>query len=195
MSDKKNWMGTKPQVGKGDRPRPTKLKQFRENWDAIDWKKLKKVTTAAKIAFLVSCALATASCSTTSTKPRSTTYRQPTAMLARVTAYWAQGRGTDRNTHHHNGSWIGYRGLREGHCAVDPRRIPYGSQVILPDGEKLDAVDTGGAVKSRKAARLSGHTPEERAAVVVDKFFETRGDAIRWANTHPLFCVVQVILP
>jgi hypothetical protein len=84
--------------------------------------------------------------------------------------------------------------LRPGHCAVDPRRIPYGSKVTLPDGTLL-AVDTGSAVVSRKAARRSGRTTLERSAVVVDRFFETKRQALNWANRNPYFMLVRVSPP
>jgi hypothetical protein len=94
------------------------------------------------------------------------------SLLARVTVYWASGgRGSDRWSRQHICS-TGMR-LRAGHCAVDPRRIPYGSRVTLPDGPLL-AVDTGSAVISRKAARRSGRTRLERNALVIDRFFETK---------------------
>src|SRR4029077_8683070 len=58
-------------------------------------------------------------------------------LLARVTGYWrAEGCGRIA-------AWNGER-LRSGHCAVDPRKIPYGSKVIFPDAECI-AVDTGPA--------------------------------------------------
>src|SRR4051812_30990378 len=76
------------------------------------------------------------------------------SVLARVTVYWASGgKGSDPWTRRHICS-TGAR-LRVGHCAVDPRRIPYGSKITFPDGTFV-AVDTGSAVRSRKAARLSG---------------------------------------
>jgi hypothetical protein len=84
--------------------------------------------------------------------------------------------------------------LRPGHCAVDPRRIPYGSKVTLPDGALL-AVDTGSAVVSRKAARRSGRTAQERSAVVIDRFFETKQQALSWAKRNPYFMLVQVSPP
>jgi hypothetical protein len=84
--------------------------------------------------------------------------------------------------------------LRVGHCAVDPRRIPYGSKVVFPDGV-FTAVDTGGAVITRKAARRAGRTAIERNALVVDRFFETKRQALVWANAHPEFITVQVIPP
>jgi 3D (Asp-Asp-Asp) domain-containing protein len=102
------------------------------------------------------------------------------SMLARVTVYWAQ-----------NQSATGAR-LREGHCAVDPERIPYGSRVVFPDGP-CTAVDTGPAVVNRKAARLSGHTDAQRSAIVVDRYFETKSKAMAWANAHPHFMNVRVL--
>ena len=94
------------------------------------------------------------------------------SFLARVTVYWASGgRGSDGYTRRHKCA-TGVR-LRVGHCAVDPRRIPYGSKVVFPDGV-FTAVDTGGAVITRKAARRAGRTALERSALVIDRFFETK---------------------
>ena len=77
------------------------------------------------------------------------------SLLARVTVYWARGgHGTDRYTRQHK-SATGLH-LQQGHCAVDPKKIPYGSRVVLPDGSALSAVDTGSAVRNRKAARRLG---------------------------------------
>jgi hypothetical protein len=84
--------------------------------------------------------------------------------------------------------------LRAGHCAVDPRRIPYGSTVILPDATLL-AADTGSAVISRKAARRSGRTALERNALVIDRFFETKQQALSWATRNPYFMLVRVSPP
>jgi 3D (Asp-Asp-Asp) domain-containing protein len=115
------------------------------------------------------------------------------SLLARITVYWASGGGgSDRWTRRHICS-TGAR-LRAGHCAVDPRRIPYGSKVTLPDGPLL-AVDTGSAVVSRKAARRSGRTALERSALVIDRFFETKQQALSWANRTPYFMLVQVSPP
>src|SRR5213082_1342454 len=116
------------------------------------------------------------------------------SLLARVTVYWAQcGHGADQYTRQHK-SATGRR-LRQGHCAVDPKRIPYGSRVLLPDGTVLSAVDTGTAVRNRKAARRLGRTPNERSAIVIDKFFETKQQALTWANANPPFVNVKVIPP
>ena len=121
-------------------------------------------------------------------------YYRDDSLLARVTVYWARGgRGSDRYTQQHK-SASGLR-LRQGHCAVDPRKIPFGSKVVLPDGTTLNAVDTGTAVRNRKAARKGGRTPNERNAIVIDKFFETKHQALVWANSNPPFVNVKVIPP
>jgi 3D (Asp-Asp-Asp) domain-containing protein len=116
------------------------------------------------------------------------------SLLARVTVYWAHGgRGSDRYSRQHK-SATGQH-LQQGHCAVDPKKIPYGSRVILPDGSALRAVDTGTAVQDRKAARRAGRTTGERNAIVIDKFFETKQQALTWANSNPPFVNVKVIPP
>ena len=116
------------------------------------------------------------------------------SLLARVTVYWAGGgRGADRYTRQHK-SATGMR-LHVGHCAVDPKKIPYGSRVVLPDGTTLAAVDTGSAVQNRKAARRAGRSIDERNAIVIDKFFETKQQALAWANSNPPFVSVKVVPP
>jgi 3D (Asp-Asp-Asp) domain-containing protein len=121
-------------------------------------------------------------------------YKEPKPLLARVTVYWASGgKGSDRYTRKHKCA-TGLR-LRDGHCAVDPKQIPYGSHIILPDGTTLSAVDTGTAVRNRKAARLLGKTPTERNALVIDRFFESKNKALAWANSHPHFIPVRVLTP
>jgi 3D (Asp-Asp-Asp) domain-containing protein len=85
--------------------------------------------------------------------------------------------------------------LRTGHCAVDPKRIPYGSQIIFPDRSTLLAVDTGTAVRNRKAARKAGRTVYERNAIVVDRFFETKRQALTWTRQNPAFMTLRVVAP
>jgi 3D (Asp-Asp-Asp) domain-containing protein len=108
-------------------------------------------------------------------------------VLARVTSYW-----TDEGASGKYAS-TGAR-LRAGHCAVDPKRIPYGSKVVFPD-RACTAVDTGSAVVSRKAARLCGRTAGQLKAIVVDRFFETRREATAWSNAHPEFMTLLVVRP
>jgi 3D (Asp-Asp-Asp) domain-containing protein len=108
-------------------------------------------------------------------------------VLARVTAYWrAEGCGL-------RASWNGAR-LRDGHCAVDPKKIPFGSQVVFDDVACI-AVDTGPDVVSRKAARACGRNAAERSAIVIDRFFETKEKAIAWTSRHPQFVKVWIVPP
>lgn len=123
----------------------------------------------------------------------SPTFAREQSLLARVTVYWASGGGgSDAYTRAHKCS-TGAR-LRAGHCAVDSRKIVYGSKVVFPDATCV-AVDTGRDVVNRKAARRSGRTATERSALVIDRFFETKGQALRWAKIHPQFMTVRVLLP
>jgi 3D (Asp-Asp-Asp) domain-containing protein len=109
------------------------------------------------------------------------------SVLARITVYWhREGSGE-------HASWKGTR-LREGHCAVDPKRIPYGSKVIFPDAACV-AVDTGPDVVSRKAARSCRRRPAERKAIVIDRFFDSKRKALAWAKAHPHFMTVRILTP
>jgi len=108
---------------------------------------------------------------------------EPTA-LARVTVYWP-GEGSGKSA-----AWNGAR-LRDNHCAVDPKKIPYGSKISFGDAECM-AVDTGPGVVKRKAARSCGRTAAERNAIVIDRFFDTRQRALAWESAHPHFMMVRV---
>ena len=109
------------------------------------------------------------------------------AALARVTVYWP-GEGSGANA-----AWNGVR-LSEGHCAVNPKKIPYGSKVVFHDAECL-AVDSGPDVVNRKAARSCGRNAAERNAIVIDRFFDTKERALAWANANPHFMIVRVRAP
>jgi 3D (Asp-Asp-Asp) domain-containing protein len=113
----------------------------------------------------------------------SAAFAREESVLARVTSYWAS-----------EGSKFASTGgrLRPGHCAVDPKRIPYGSKVVFPDAV-CTAVDTGTAVISRKAARLCGRTASQLKAIVVDRFFETKLEADAWSNAHSEFMMLRVV--
>lgn len=107
--------------------------------------------------------------------------------LARITVYWhREGSGE-------HAAWNGTR-LREEHCAVDPKRIPYGSKVVFPDAECV-AVDSGPDVVNRKAARSCGHKAAERNAIVIDRFFGSKQKALAWAQTYPHFMTVRILTP
>ena len=105
--------------------------------------------------------------------------------LARVTVYWPGERSGA------NAAWNGVR-LRERHCAVDPKKIPYGSKVVFPDAACV-AVDSGPDVVYRKAARSCGWTVAERNAIVIDRFFDTKQKALSWAKAHPHFMTVRIL--
>jgi 3D (Asp-Asp-Asp) domain-containing protein len=107
--------------------------------------------------------------------------------LARITVYW-RGEGSGEHA-----SWNGER-LRESHCAVDPKEIPYGSKVAFPDATCL-AVDSGQDVVNRKAARSCGRNAAERNAIVIDRFFDTKQEALAWAKAHPHFMTVRIATP
>jgi 3D (Asp-Asp-Asp) domain-containing protein len=115
----------------------------------------------------------------------SAAFAREESILARVTCYWA-GEGPKYAS-------TGRR-LSAGHCAVDPKKIPYGSKVVFPD-LTCTAVDTGPAVVSRKAARSCGRTGSQLKAIVVDRFFETKQEAMAWTNAHPQFMTLQIIPP
>ncbi len=105
--------------------------------------------------------------------------------LARITAYWP---GEDYYTNRKM-SATGLR-LRTGCCAVDSSIIPYGSVVKIPDLGSYLAVDTGSAVISRRAARLAGHTFQERSAMVIDLFFASRQAGELFSREGPKFAMV-----
>lgn len=104
-------------------------------------------------------------------------FSQASTRLARVTAYWA-GEGD-----YYTRRCISATGVRlhDGHCAVDPNIIPYGSVVEIAGVGKFLAVDTGSAVVSRTAAREGGHNSAERSAIVIDLFFEDRNEGEKFA--------------
>jgi len=106
-------------------------------------------------------------------------------VLARITVYWHKSGSGE------HACWNGAR-LRTGHCAVDPRKIPYGTQVLFPDLACL-AVDTGPDVVNRRASRACGRTASERNALVIDRFFETKREALAWAGAHPHFMTVRIV--
>ena len=106
------------------------------------------------------------------------------SLLARITVYW-RGEGQLRACS--NGAR-----LRPGHCAVDPKRIPFGSRVLFPDADCI-AVDSGPAVVSRKAARVTGRTALQRSALVIDRFFESKEAALSWESRHPHFMTVRIV--
>jgi 3D (Asp-Asp-Asp) domain-containing protein len=121
---------------------------------------------------------------TLATSPASQTVRG--GRLARLTAYWA-GEGDYYTGHDLSATGVH---LHDGHCAVDPSIIPYGSVVAIAGLGKYLAVDTGSAVISRTAARESAQNADERSALVIDLFFESRQDGERFAANGPKYATI-----
>jgi 3D (Asp-Asp-Asp) domain-containing protein len=101
----------------------------------------------------------------------------------RLTAYWAKGSGTD--------SWSAKRQSSTGatlkpnkSVAVDPRIIPYFSKLYIPNLGFRFAHDTGTDVVRKKASH--GKYP------VVDIFFMTEKEAMRFVNNNPKIVKVAV---
>jgi 3D (Asp-Asp-Asp) domain-containing protein len=101
----------------------------------------------------------------------------------RLTAYWAKGSDTD--------SWSAKRQSSTGatlkpnkSVAVDPRIIPYFSKLYIPNLGFRFAHDTGTDVIRKKASH--GQYP------VVDIFFMTEKEAMRFVNNNPKIVKVAV---
>ena len=101
----------------------------------------------------------------------------------RLTAYWAKGSDTD--------SWSAKRQSSTGatlkpnkSVAVDPRIIPYFSKLYIPNLGFRFAHDTGTDVIRKKASH--GKYP------VVDIFFMTEKEAMRFVNNNPKIVKVAV---
>jgi 3D (Asp-Asp-Asp) domain-containing protein len=116
----------------------------------------------------------------------SKTYKKE--LKARITVYWKNGKGSDYYTR--KGMSSTNTVLKEGHVAVDPKDIPYFSEIDIPQLNKfnLKAVDTGGAVKKDTAAKKSG----DKVDTTIDIFFENRKDALSWAYNNPTVVTVYV---
>jgi len=101
----------------------------------------------------------------------------------RLTAYWAKGSDTD--------SWSAKRQSSTGatlkpnkSVAVDPRIIPYFSKLYIPNLGFRFAHDTGTDVIRKKASH--GQYP------VVDIFFMTEKEAMRFVNNNPKIVKVAI---
>jgi 3D (Asp-Asp-Asp) domain-containing protein len=110
--------------------------------------------------------------------------REYKVLTVRLTVYWARGGGTDADSRRLRSS-TGYTLKQGDSIAVDPRIIPYDSEVIIPNVGLVKAVDTGTAVKGKVAS--SGRLP------VIDVFFINKTDALRFANSNPKVVKVAVL--
>jgi len=114
-------------------------------------------------------------------KTNSNDYR---VLTVRLTVYWARGGGTDSDSRRMRSS-TGYTLKQGDSIAVDPRIIPYNSEVIIPNVGLVKAVDTGTAVKDKVAS--NGRLP------VIDVFFVNKSDALDFADSHPKIVKVAVL--
>lgn len=105
-------------------------------------------------------------------------------LTVRLTVYWARGGGTDADSRKMRSS-TGYTLKQGDSIAVDPKIIPYDSEVIIPNVGLVKAVDTGTAVKDKVAS--GGKLP------VIDVFFVNKSDAIEFADSHPKIVKVAVL--
>jgi hypothetical protein len=117
----------------------------------------------------------------------SQTFAGEYSAFARITVYWHREGSGERACS--NGTR-----LHSGHCAVDPKKIPYASKVVFPDATCV-AVDSGPNVVNCKPARSCGRNAAERNAIVIDRFFDTKQEALAWSKAHPRFMTVRILTP
>jgi hypothetical protein len=109
---------------------------------------------------------------------------QAREMMARVTYYWPNSGGQVGTA-----TSTGAKAVCGQTIAVDPKIIPYGSQVTIPEmGKTFTAADTGSGVVARTAAKKLGR-PD---AIVVDVFCANRAIAMQRIKKYPLFMKVKI---
>ena len=109
--------------------------------------------------------------------------KQEKMQEVRITYYWpgdSGQRGTRTST--------GKRAKSLKTCAVDPKIFPYGSEIEIPEMDlTLVANDTGGWVKSRKAAKAQG-----KNVPVIDIFVKNSREARKMQKKYPMFMKIKV---
>ena len=112
-----------------------------------------------------------------------TTFCYSEEYMARITYYWPN-----------NGGQVGYQTStgKKPICgktvAVDPKIIPYGSRVKIPQmGLTTTAIDTGSAVKARSASKKLG-----KNNIVIDVFCANFKIAQQRIKNYPMFMKVIV---
>lgn len=110
----------------------------------------------------------------------------PKILKVRLTAYWmGQDKWTDALK-----SSSGRKLVCGVSCAVDPNIIPYGSRVtIKKTGRTFIAVDTGTAVKNRKAEWWK---PKKLRKPVVDLFFKSEKEARKFLARTGRYVEVEI---
>jgi len=101
----------------------------------------------------------------------------------RLTAYWARGSDTDSDTAKRRSS-TGATLKPNKSVAVDPKIIPYFSRLYIPNLGFRIAHDTGTDVIRKRASH--GKYP------VVDIFFMTEKEAMRFVNNNPKIVKVAI---
>lgn len=98
--------------------------------------------------------------------------------LARVTYYWG-----DKITS------TGKKPVCGKTLAVDPKIIPYGSKVTIPQmGKTLFALDTGSGIVKRTASKKLGRPN----VIVVDVFCSSKSVAQSRIKKYPMFMKIQI---
>ncbi len=103
----------------------------------------------------------------------------PNKKTVRLTVYWKAEDGWTRRGFTSTGEpLVSYQTI-----AADPRDFPYYTKVEIPEfGVKGTVVDTGKALRTRKAAREMG-----RDVPVLDLYVEKRKDALDFIEGKPYF--------
>lgn len=110
-------------------------------------------------------------------------------MTVRVTTYWKNGKGTDKWSKK-GISASGVPLVNKISAAVDPKIIPFGSRISIPDLKlNLVAVDTGSAVKNRTASRKNG-----RNEPIIDLFFYSKYDALNFCKYNKDYLVTRAFI-
>ena len=111
-------------------------------------------------------------------------------LQVRITVYWRYGSGTDKWTSQ-GLTATGQRAKDRKTAAVDPKIIPFYSEIKIPElNKELIAHDTGRDVKSRRASDRTG-----RNEPIIDIFFNKKEDALRFANNNPKIVTAYIIKP
>lgn len=111
----------------------------------------------------------------------------PNKKTVRLTVYWKAEDGWTRRGFTSTGEpLVSYKTI-----AADPRDFPYYTKVEIPEfGIKGTVVDTGKALRTRKAARQMG-----RNVPVLDLYVEKRKDALDFIEGKPYFVDVYYSKP
>lgn len=106
-----------------------------------------------------------------------------------LTTYWSSGSGSDHwSSRNQSASGKQLRG--NSSVAADPSLYPYGTILDIEGVGRRVSLDTGSDVIKRKASRLRGVNYP-----VIDLFFDSKAEALRFARSGPPFATVRVVKP